>query len=230
MSGTRPNSSFEADGYAAAQFKRLVPMKLSLAVTTIALLVAGMAHGENSLPPPTWPVPHIKPTGTRIQPVTGVTLDSFHVTFEKTTFNDVLGVLGTTPIRHQGDAGEFLMWVCYTLPDVHARVWLTSGELGGQRYIDGMVAKQLKSTEAETSLCPAAIRQITFVSIDNGIWLGQAAEKIKSILGIANKAPASVIYYTYEGKDGEFDVDSVLALKINKNRVTELHANHTSTN
>jgi hypothetical protein len=205
-------------------------MKLSLAVAAIALLVAGAARGESALPPPTWPVPDIKPTGTHIQPVTGVTLDSFHITLEKTTFNDVLGALGRAPIQHQGDAGEFLMWVCYTLPDIHARIWFTSSELGGQKYIDGMVAKQLRPTEAKTSLCPVAIRQITVVSIDNGIWLGKDIKKIKRILGTANKATASVIYYTYEGKDGEFDVDSVLALKIHKDRVTELHANHTTTN
>lgn len=205
-------------------------MKLPLAVATIALLVAGAVHGESFLSPPTWPVPDIKPTGTPIQPVTGVALDSFHVTFEKTTFNDVLGALGRAPIRHQGDAGEFLMWVCYTLPGAHARIWLTSSELGGEKYIDGMVAKRLKSAGAASSVCPVANRQITVVSIDNGIWLGKDVEKIKTMLGRANRAPASVIYYTYEGKDGGLDVDSILALKVHKNKVTALYASHTTTN
>jgi len=205
-------------------------MKLTLAVTTLVLLFAGVAYGGDSLPPPTWPASDIKPIGTDIQPATGVTLDSFHVTFEKTTFHDVLGALGAAPVQHQGDAGEFLMWVCYTLPDVHARVWLTSSELGGHKYIDGMVAKQLESTDTKTSLCPVATRQIAVVSLDHGIWLGSSVEKIKNILGIANGAPASVISYTYQGKDGEFDVDSFLALKMRKNQVTELYASHTTTN
>ena len=205
-------------------------MKLSLAVAMIALAFVGAVHGQNSQSPPTWPASDIKPNGTHIQPVTGLTLDAFHVTFEETTFNDVLRALGTAPIRHQGDAGEFLMWVCYTLPGVHARVWLTSSELGGQKYINGMVAKPLESTDTETSLCPATTPPIAAASIDRGVWLGDAVEKVKRILGSADKTAASVVGYSYKGRAREFDVDSFLTLTIQKNKVTELYASHTTTN
>jgi hypothetical protein len=204
-------------------------MKLSRAAV-FALLVAGAAHGENSFPPPAWPVPDIKPSGTKIQPATGITLGSFHVTFEKTTFNDILSALGTAPIGQQGDAGGFLMWVCYTVPAAHARIWLTSSELGGLEYIDGMVAERFQGTDADNPLCPSPISQTAPISIDNGIWLGEPIEKIKGILGAPNKAPASVVYYLYEGRDGEFDISSVLALKVRKGRITEIHANHSATN
>lgn len=205
-------------------------MKLSQTAIAFILLVAGAAQGESSLPPPAWPVPDIKSSGTRIQPVTGITLGSFHVTFEKTTFNDILGALGKAPIGQQGDAGEFLMWVCYTVPVAHVRIWLTSSELGGQEYIDGIVAKQLERAETENSLCPIPANKAAVASIDNGIWLGESVERIKSILGAPNRASASVIYYLYEGKDGEFDISSILALRIHKNKVTELYANHSTTN
>ena len=205
-------------------------MKLSQAISTFSLLIAGMANGEDYFPPPTWPVPNIKSSGTQVQPVTGVTLGAFHVTFEKTTFKDILGALGTAPIGQQGDAGEFLMWVCYTVSAANTRIWLTSSELGGQKYIDGMIAKKVQLSETGNHSCPALSNQVAVVSIDNGISIGESVEKIKAILGTPNKAPASVVYYLYEGKNGQFDITSVLALKVYKKRVIELHANHSTTN
>jgi hypothetical protein len=164
-------------------------MKLSQVAIAFTLLVTGAAQGESSLPPPTWPVPDIKPSGMQTQPVTGITLGSFHVTFEKATFNDILGALGKAPIGQQGDAGEFLMWACYTVPAAHARIWLTSSELGGKKYIDGMVAKQLTRTEKENPQCPTLANKATVASIDNGVWLGETVQKIKEILGSPNRAP-----------------------------------------
>lgn len=203
----------------------LVPVGVSLTWAR-----AGTTQAGHPLPPPAWPVPDIRPSGTRFQPATGITLGSLHVAFEKTTFDDVRHGLGLAPIGRQGEAGEFLMWVCYTLPTAHARIWLTSSELGEERFIDGMVAKQLQDGEAESALCPVPINGADVVSIDNGIWLGDPVEKIKGILGTPNEAPASVIYYLYEGKDGEFDITSLLALRIHEGRVTELHAEHSATN
>lgn len=205
-------------------------MKLSQLVTVLVLLTAGIARADNSIPPPSWPVPDIRPSGTTTQPATGVTVGAFHVTFEKTTFKDILAALGPAPVGRQGDAGEFQMWVCYTIPAARARLWLTSSELGGQEYIDGMVAKQLTGAQSQNSSCPVPIGETAIVSIDNGIWLGASVNKIKDILGTPNNGPASVIYYLYEGKDGEFDISSILALKINRGIVIELHANYTATN
>ncbi|NGY06618.1 hypothetical protein G7Y85_17725 [Solimonas terrae] len=214
----------------AGEPERWARVKLSQLVAALAFVTVGVAQAGNPIPPPSWPVPDIRPSGTKMQPVTGVTVGAFRVTFERTTFKDILSALGPAPIGQRGDAGEFQMWMCYTLPAAHERIWLTSSELGGQEYIDGMVAKQLKSAEPYTSQCPVPSGEAANVSIDNGIRLGESVDKIKSILGAPNHAPSSVIYYLYEGKDGEFDISSVLALKLNEGRVTELHANHTTTN
>lgn len=205
-------------------------MKVFQTVTLFILLASGVVQAHGALPPPEWPVPDIKPSGTKTQPVTGVTLGSFHVILETTTFKDILDALGSAPVGQQGDASEFLMWVCYTVPAVHARIWLTSSELGGRKYIDGMVARQIGLGEAENPMCPVPVGQTTIAFIDNGLWLGESVETVKSILGTPNTAPASGIYYLYEGKDGEFDIDSLLAMKVHENRVSELYASHTTTN
>jgi hypothetical protein len=205
-------------------------MKSNQLVAVLTLVASSAVHSQESLPPPAWPVPDIRPTGTKVQPVTGATVGSLHVVFEKTTFKDILGALGKAPIGQQGDAGEFLMWVCYTVPAVHARIRLTSSELGGQEFIDGMVAKQIRPGEPDNPLCPRLVGKPSGAAIDKGIWLGDSVEKIQGILGRPNTAPASVIYYSYEGKEGAFDVSSVLALKVQSKIVTEIHASHSATN
>ena len=205
-------------------------MNISKVTAVLFLLASGVAQGETSLPPPAWPVPDIRPSKAKTQPVTGVAIGSFQVTFEKTTFKDVIGTLGDAPISHQGEAGEFLMWVCYTVPSLHSRVWLTSSELGGEEYIDGMVAKRIQDAESQSPQCPVALSHPTALSIDNGLWLGSTVKRIEGILGPPNRASASVIYYPYEGKVGDFDITSVLVLRISKGRVIELHATHSATN
>lgn len=203
-------------------------MKLFLFLATISLLAPGRARGENSLAPPVWPEPDVKSTEARIQPVAGLNLDAFRLTLEENTFDDVLAALGGAPIRHSGDAGDALTWVCYTLPSAYARIWFTSSELGGGKYIDGLVVTQLGSQEGSSSSCPVPSRRIAAISMDHGIWLGDSVKKMEAALGPASKS-ASVIRYEYVGKDGEFDVDSVLEIKSHKGKITELYVSHTTT-
>jgi len=205
-------------------------MEIVRVIAVLCSFLSSLAYGASSAPPPSWPVPDIKTSSISTQPVTGVTLGSFEVVFERTTFKDVVGALGEAPIQQQGDAGEFQMWVCYTLVASHARVWLTSSELGGQKYIDGMVALRISSDVKSSPECPDLGSQHALAAIDRGIWLGTPLQKVKAILGRPNKSPKAVIYYSYAGKDGTFDVNSTLALRMRNNIVTELHAMHSATN
>jgi hypothetical protein len=142
----------------------------------------------------------------------------------------VIEALGPAPIGQHGDAGEAETWVCYTLAKPYARLWLTSSELGGGIYVDGLVAKQI-SPEAVVPLeCPQLDANYASISVDNDIWLGEPVEEVATRLGPPNKAPGSLLYYAYQGKDGDFDVTSELVLRVHAGHITELHAAHTETN
>jgi len=191
-------------------------------------LVFGIANASSPIPPPNWPVPDIKLSPLADQPVTSIVIGSFGIKPGQTTFNDVASRLGVAPIGQRGDAGEFQMWVCYTLSAVHARLWLTSSELGGREYIDGFVVKNEPQAAVEAG-CPTIAGAASVVATDQGIGLGSAESSITAALGKPNETPDSVIYYAYLGKDGEYDVSSVLALKIQNGAVVELYATHSTT-
>ena len=205
-------------------------MKLVRVIAVLTGLLSGLAYGASSVPPPPWPVPDIKTSSTTVQPITGVTLGSFKVVFERTTFKEVIAALGAAPIRRQGDGGEFQMWVCYTLAASNTRVWLTSSELGGEEYIDGMAATRISPDAKGSVECPELSAEHASASIDRGIWLGTTLKNVKANLGHPNKSPRSIIYYAYDGTEGGFDVNSTLALRMHNNMVTELHAVHSATN
>ena len=219
--------SWASPASAASCDSTLGSMKAALLALT---LVFGVAHAAEPIPPPAWPVPDIKPSPLPHQPVTGITIGRFAIKLEQTTFKDVTSHLGSAPIGQRGDAGEFQMWVCYSLPEAHARVWLTSSELGGREYIDGFVARREPRNVVAEAECPAIIGVSSIVVADRGIGLGSSENSIIATLGKPSVAPNSVIYYAYLGKDGEYDVSSVLALKINKGEVIEIHATHSTTN
>lgn len=202
---------------------------MKAALLSLSLLF-GVAHAAGPLPPPAWPVPDIKLSQLSDQPVTGISIGTYDIKLDQTTFKDVTSNLGDAPIGQRGDAGEFQMWVCYTLPEASTRVWLTSSELGGREYIDGFVARQEPRDVAAEAECPAIVGVHSIVTTDSGIGIGSSESSIIATLGKPGKAPDSFKYYAFLGKDGEFDVSSVLALKIYKGAAIEIHATHSKTN
>ena len=208
-------------------------MKFAPIVPVLALSVVGVAHAQSVLAPPTEiNVPDgFEPGLTQNQPVRGVTIGDFQVTFEKTTLKQARAALGAIPIGHRGDAGGSLYWICYTIPAIQSRVWLLSNEIGGGEDITGMIAKPVSPTEVENLKCPTPTNHATTVFIDKKIWLGDSIGKIESVLGKSVKFSESIRYYWYSGeaKNG-FTVESSLFMRLDGDKVTELQATHISTN
>jgi len=193
-------------------------------------LVFGVAHAASPVLPPPWPVPNIKAGPIAAQPVTGITIGAFDIKLEQTTFKDAASHLGIASVGQRGDASGFQMWVCYTLSAMHARLWLTSSELGGGEYINGFVVRREPGDVVAEPMCPAiAGVPPTTVTIDHGISLGSTENFVEATLGKPNEAPDYVVYYAYLGKDARYDVSSVLTLRIKNGVVTEIHAAHLTT-
>ena len=113
---------------------------------------------------------------------------------------------------------------------MHARLWLTSSELGGEQYIDGFDVKREPGNVVAEPTCPAiAGAPSAIATIDHGISLGSTESFLEAALGKPNEAPDSVVYYAYLGKEAGYDVSSVLVLRIKDGAVTEIHAAHSTT-
>ena len=195
----------------------------------VAALVSEASIAGGGLPPLVWPVQDFQSTGTRVQPVTGVKLGSFLVVLEQTTLEETIKALGPAKIDQHGDAGDFEAWICYTLPALKARLWLTSGEMGGGEYINGFVMAALKNSQANDARCPVPATEVASATIDNGISLGTSAQVVRNSLGAPKEVPGSVSYYLYTKRNGDGEIDSMLALRLRDKVVTELYASHVST-
>ena len=93
-----------------------------------------------------------------------------------------------------------------------------------------MTATLLQETDEATSDCPEPIKRSISLHIDNGIGLGTPMQEIKNKLGQPLFTPEGVLYYAFMGKEGALDISSVLALKLEANTITEIHARHSATN
>lgn len=209
-------------------------MKFSSIVAVFALSVTGIAHAQNAIAPPAEiNLPEsVEPIQSQKPPVRGVTIDDFHVAFEETTLKQARAALGMAPVGQRGDAGDSLSWICYTLPALHARIWLESDEMGGGETIMEMTAKPIPPTETGNQGCPVPTTRGTGAFIDNGIWLGDSLDKIENLLGTSGKASESLRYYWHdspEDKDG-FVMESILLLRIEGGKVTEIQANQVTSN
>lgn len=127
---------------------------------------------------PPWPLQTVRHSRARGPPVTGLTLGRFHVRFEKTTFSAVTRI-APAPVGTRGDAGGFQAWVRYTLPVGHQRLWLTSSELGGGRYINGAVAIRFVQPRRTSAQCPELPARYRPVHLDGGLWLGASVATIE---------------------------------------------------
>ena len=193
------------------------------------LAVAALGPVASSSPPPTLPFDTIGETRASVQPVTFLTLGATQIKFESSTFADV-AKFSAAPIGQRGDASEFEMWICFTLSDVKQRLWLTSSELGGRKFIDGAVAARLPNRAHATTDCPELPKAFRPAHLDNGVWLGTSVDSLTQLFGPPSVGPGGWLSFAYLGKDGEYDVGSSLLVRVSNKRVVALLASHTTTN
>jgi hypothetical protein len=203
-------------------------MRVKLIALPPALALLLGAAAASTAPPPQSPIDNVETTESRVEPATGVSLGSFKVTFESTTFTD-LARLGDAPIAQMGDAGEFVMWVCFTLSRDRQRLWFTSSELGGRKYVTGAIAQVLPADASASPDCPELPTQFRPVRLDSGAWLGTTLENLQQQFGPPWKT-GSTAQFAYLGKDREYDVMSTLVVELEDQRVVALYANHSTTN
>lgn len=150
-------------------------MSMQCATIAAALLLLSpllQASAQDSYSPPTdgpaavvdWPATLSSP------PSTGITLDSLRIDFERTSLSDVRNAVGVGHISRQGDAGDSVTWLCYTLPAAQgaSRLWLTSGEMGGGRYITE-VSIRMSNAFTPRPACPLLPKRFRAIEFDRSL-------------------------------------------------------------
>ena len=132
----------------------------------------------------------------------GVEIGSFSVKLQRTTLQDALMSFGVGQIRHEGDAGKSVYWICYLLKGsrTQSRLWLVSdGEMGGDTHVvTGIYAAYNQSDPGNAGECPELRVNSSAVHFDHGIWLEASAEKL-AVLGHAPPQSAGWWRYSYQG-------------------------------
>jgi hypothetical protein len=202
-----------------------------LALFFFASVFSAVTLADEPLPPPKWAEGLVLSETTEVDPVSPLAMGSKAIVLEKTPLAEVLSAVGSGEIHTQGDAGEFVAWLCYTVtsPKTKQRLWLTSSELGGGTIIDGISATEISLTTPPNSKCPELPGKFQPLHLGKNIWLGATAAELQRKLGAVKKA-GNLLLYIYSGKQNEYDVMGTLAIEISHSRAIAIHAVHTTTN
>jgi len=181
-------------------------------------------------------------TELRATPAGGISVGSFHVEFEATQLDDIANRISRQLMQHEGDAGESVYWLCYTFTEKtqKERLWFISdGEMGGANHlVTGVIAIRLSPTATKTTECRAPSMPVDKIAFDNGLWLGQSKQELRSKLGAEPQANRGWWSYRYSGttpvqsggRTTTFDVTSQLDVELRDSRIAAIRASQIYSN
>jgi len=152
----------------------------------LGVLMASMSAAAEITPPPPWIDRIESPATLRSKPATHLTLGPLDAWFERTPLSHILKAAKVGAIAHQGDAGESIYWLCYTVPRRPSaeRLWVVShGEMGGSNHaITSVIAMEMPDDQV-TAGCPNLPRRLRALALDRGVWLGVSSNELIRALG-----------------------------------------------
>jgi len=208
----------------------------------MALVFCEVAIAAEPVPPPSFPEEITAPPTLRFKPASRLTMGKFVAHFEETTLSQVIKAVGIGSINHQGDAGNSIYWICYTIPGVEAsqRIWIIAdGEMGGREHsITKVIATRLPVDAKSSDGCPNISKLLQPLSLDRGIWLDSNVSQLTKAIGKPSESRDDWRVYYYSGKKFrkyqrpgdrverivELDESSVLKLRVEEGKVTTLIA------
>lgn len=207
--------------------------QLLCVVMNSAMLAPAMAD-QVPRPPDIASFSDVTPT-LALAPNTKLLMGKLTIELERTTLDEIRKSIGVGAIGHRGDAADSEYWLCYTLPPrsgSRARVWLSSGELGGAKHaIGGIHASAISKPETAVPACPLLPAQLRPVSLESRLWLGSTSAKLERVLGKPSAKRDGWWLYSYGGKSAvsEFDRSVVLGAHLKSGRIDQLFAFQTTT-
>lgn len=214
---------------------------IGLLVTFFCSLIAA-AEAEGPIAPPDIPFPESTVISTLSSPpVTRINLGGLGVELEKTELKEVIKKAGIGTVQRRGNAGDSEYWVCFTLPSTVSaqRLWLASGEMGGQEHSIYLVYAEARSGKYEKSgFCPELPDEMKPISINKSIWLGSTTAELTKAFGRPSRVNGSWWEFSYEGRvsyenrknkvDHFYDLSDFLVVKVINGKVVTLFASKIS--
>lgn len=176
----------------------------------------------DKLPPPS--VPH--------EQIREFRLGGMKIRLETTTLQDVQRRFGGS-IGHEGDASEALDWLCIGEADANGRwiLWLTSSEMGGGRYIDGVQWLRVGARAIADRRC-AVMPTGRDIDLPVALRLGMREEAARKALGQPTFVWKDALFYCHEHEETihseRYTVDSTIRLGLSDGAVREIDADRTS--
>ena len=177
----------------------------------------------------------------RKKPSVGLHMGALKVIFEETTMDELLQEVGGGVMHRQGDAGEAIAWLCYTIHPFKERVWIiANAEMGGPEHRITDISASY-TTSAPTPDCPELPNRLMPLSLDHAIWLGKASDDANRVFAV-NTPQVTGDWDTFEFEghtpadshdtsmcaSAGYDVENWLVLKQRDGRIVELHAGQTT--
>jgi hypothetical protein len=202
--------------------------------------IAAADSFKGSVNPPSIPFLETTTAATLSSPpITKVNLGGFGIELEKTELKDVLKNVGVGAIQHHGDAGDSESWICFTVSSATPtqRVWLASGEMGGEEHSAYLLYAETHTKAYEKSnSCPELPSAMKPISTDTNIWLGSTTNELIKVFGKPSKVNGNWWEFSYEGKVSDqgakdavpYNLSGYLVVKIVDAKVVTLFASKIS--
>jgi hypothetical protein len=202
----------------------------------VPVYAADIPPTAQPLPPPAIPEGIFKdlpkPGSKRLSPT--FRMGHFVGTLEETTLATIQQLAGGDRIYHQGDAGESIYWLCYTLTSSKPpqRVWLSSGEMGGREHaLDEISVETIAANEAGTPACPEPPKTLQPVFLGGGLTVGSSYEKVIEVLGESPTVKGVWEVYSHQGQlPNGFDDARWLVFRLRNNNVVFVSTGRTISN
>lgn len=201
-------------------------------VVTVCLSTAAYAlYQETGVP--SIPFEENEATGLDAHIEASIDVAGLQVVLEKTSLLDIQKKTGGL-IRHQGDAGGSLYFLCYnskynTIP---IQVWFFSGELGGEGHlIHGLYVQKGAYFTNLASSCTSIKENSISLKIDDEFWIDQNMDVVNKKIGSHSSAEDGWNFYTHtSNEDNEYQKATILGLELHNQRVKSLYLGQTTTN
>lgn len=149
------------------------------------------------------------------------------ITLERSTFADVERLIGKTAIHREGDAGNSLAVMCFKGAD-ETLVAFESGEMGGG-VIDSIHVSATGSYRLARYCSPSEkIRKN--ISFADGVRLGLRKQELLKIRGQPSAVRPGLLFYLYEAPINGWTEQSMLEVKLENGRISEINTSQISAN